>query len=60
MAISSVNFQKTKPNSVAETTREFEAKYLLKKEYRQENHKAHPAAWSQSNGTRIHPSGGTC
>lgn len=37
MAISSVNFQKTKPNSVAETTREFEAKYLLKKEYRQEN-----------------------
>lgn len=37
MAISSVNFQKTKPNSTAETTREFEAKYLLKKEYRQEN-----------------------
>ena len=37
MAISSVNFQKTKPNSTAETTREFEAKYLLKKEYRQEH-----------------------
>lgn len=37
MAKSSVNFQKTKPNSVAETTRDFEAKYLLKKEYRQEN-----------------------
>lgn len=37
MAISSVNFQKTKPNSVAETTREFETKYLLKKEYRQKN-----------------------
>ena len=37
MAKSSINFQKTKPNSTAETTREFEAKYLLKKEYRQEN-----------------------
>lgn len=37
MAKSSVNFQKTKPNSVAETTRDFEAKYLLEKKYRQEN-----------------------
>jgi chromosome segregation ATPase len=37
MAISSVNFQKAKSNSVAETTREFEAKYLLPKEHRGEN-----------------------
>ena len=37
MAISSANFQKTKSNSVAETTREFEAKYLLPKEHRGEN-----------------------
>ena len=37
MAISSINFQKTKSNSVAETTRQFEAKYLLKKKYRKEN-----------------------
>ncbi len=37
MALSSINFQKTKSNSVAETTREFEAKYLLKKEDRQNN-----------------------
>ena len=37
MAISSANFQKAKSNSVAETTREFEAKYLLPKEHRGEN-----------------------
>ena len=37
MAISSANFQKAKSNSVAETTREFEAKYLLPKEVRGEN-----------------------
>ena len=37
MAISSANFQKTKSNSVAETTRQFEAKYLLPKEHRGEN-----------------------
>lgn len=37
MAISSANFQKTKSNSVAETTREFEAKYLLPNEHRLQN-----------------------
>lgn len=37
MAISSANFQKAKSNSVAETTREFEAKYLLPKEHRGKN-----------------------
>ena len=37
MAISSANFQKTKSNSIAETTREFEAKYLLPKEHRLQN-----------------------
>ncbi len=37
MAISSANFQKTKSNSVAETTRQFEAKYLLPKEHRGQN-----------------------
>ena len=37
MAKASINFQKTKHNSVAETTREFEAHYLLPKEHRLEN-----------------------
>jgi len=37
MAKSSINFQKTKSNSVAETTREFEANYLLPKEFRKKN-----------------------
>ena len=37
MAISSANFQKTKSNSVAETTREFKAKYLLPEEHRLQN-----------------------
>ena len=37
MAISSVNIQKTKANSVDETKRIFEAKYLLPKEVRKEN-----------------------
>ena len=37
MAKASINFQKTKHNSVAETTREFEAHYLLPKEHRQQN-----------------------
>lgn len=37
MAISSINFQKSKSNSVAETTREFEANYLLPTEHRKEN-----------------------
>lgn len=37
MAKASINFQKSKHNSVAETTREFEAHYLLPKEHRLEN-----------------------
>lgn len=37
MAISSVNFQKAKSNSVEETRRHFEAKYLLPKEHRKGN-----------------------
>ena len=37
MAKASINFQKTKHNSVAETTREFEAHYLLPKEHRKQN-----------------------
>jgi len=37
MAKASINFQKTKSNSVQETTRQFEAHYLLPKEYRKEN-----------------------
>lgn len=37
MAKASINFQKTKHNSVAETTREFEADYLLPEEHRLEN-----------------------
>lgn len=37
MALSSVNFQKTKSNSAEETLREFEAEYLLPKELRKEN-----------------------
>lgn len=37
MAQASINFQKTKRNSVAETTRQFEANYLLPKEHRKEN-----------------------
>ena len=37
MAKSSINFQKTKANSVDETKRIFEAKYLLPKEVRKEN-----------------------
>ena len=37
MALSSINFQKSKANSVDETTRKFEAKYLLPKEIRQQN-----------------------
>ncbi len=37
MAKASINFQKTKSNSVAETTREFEANYLLPVESRGKN-----------------------
>ena len=37
MAKASINFQKTKANSVAETTRQFEANYLLPKQYRKKN-----------------------
>ena len=37
MAKASINFQKTQANSVAETTREFEADYLLPEEHRLEN-----------------------
>jgi len=37
MAKSSINFQKTKSNSSAETLREFEAEYLLPKIHRKEN-----------------------
>lgn len=37
MAKASINFQKTKHNSVDETTRNFEADYLLPKEHRLEN-----------------------
>lgn len=37
MAKASINFQKTQSNSVAETTREFKADYLLPEEHRLEN-----------------------
>ena len=37
MAKASINFQKTKSNSVQETTRQFEAKYLLPKQHRKKN-----------------------
>lgn len=48
MAISSINFQKSKSHSVAETTREFKAKYLLPEKFRKTNE-----YWNYKNSSDI-------
>lgn len=48
MAISSINFQKSKSHSVAETTREFQANYLLPKKYQKNNE-----YWNYKNSSEI-------